>query len=152
MRHFCVLLALFAACLAACDARPTPTPTRTPPAAATEAPLATAQTPTDTPTPFSFPAAVQREPTCPDAPVTRLILQERGRVLDDDPRALRMRSNPGTENPIVAQIPIGGVFLVLEGPVCGEAYAWYRVRYRGTEGWVAEGDSEQYYVEPYLPG
>jgi uncharacterized protein YraI len=73
-------------------------------------------------------------------------------VLEDDPRALRMRAAPGTQHPIVAQIAVGSLFFVLEGPVCGESYAWYRVRYQGEEGWVAEGDGSQYYAEPYLPG
>lgn len=112
-----------------------------------------ALTPTESATAFIFSNRVQpRERFCPDAPATRLILQERGRVTDEDDRALRMRESPGTDNPIVAQIPVGGVFFVLEGAVCEEVYAWYRVRYRGDEGWIAEGDLEVYYVEPYLPG
>jgi hypothetical protein len=105
-----------------------------------------------TPTPFVFPVAVPATPVCPEAPRTRLIIQERGRVMDDDPRALRMRSGPGTGNDIIDQLPINSVFLVLEGPVCGEDYAWWRVRHRNKEGWIAEGEPNYYYVEPYLPG
>jgi hypothetical protein len=63
-----------------------------------------------------------------------------------------MRESAGTDAKIVAQIPINNTFLVLEGPVCAEKYAWFYVRYRNQEGWIAEGDAKLYYVEPYLPG
>lgn len=109
-------------------------------------------TPSITPTPYQFSIVPSPTSICETTLRTRLILQERGQVLDDDPRQLRMRSEPGTDKAIVAQIPINAVFLVLEGPVCEEQYAWFLVRYRDKEGWIAEGDNEQYYVQPYLPG
>jgi uncharacterized protein YraI len=73
-------------------------------------------------------------------------------VLDDDDRDLRMRAGPGTTYEIVAQIEVNQVFLVLDGPQCAEGYTWFLIRYRGNEGWIAEGSSEGYFVEPYLPG
>lgn len=118
----------------------------------TSAPSATPQ-PSETPTPFVF-AQVAAEPArpCPDAPPTRMILHERGRVLDDDPRELRMRSSPGVNNSIVMTLPLKAVFLVLDGPRCADTYTWFYVRYRNSEGWIAEGEEEFYYIEPYLPG
>lgn len=109
-------------------------------------------TPDWTVTPFQFPAAIPPTPICEGALRSRLILYERGRVLDDDDRALRMRSGPGTSYEIVAQIRVNQVFLVLEGPRCGEGYTWFLIQYRGVEGWIAEGSSDGYFVEPYLPG
>ncbi len=108
--------------------------------------------PRQTPTLFIFPAAVVATPECQNAPRSRLIIHERGRVTDEDPSRLRMRSGPGTQNTIVAQLAVDTVFFVLEGPVCGDTYAWWRVRYRDQEGWIAEGEPGLYYVEPYLPG
>lgn len=89
---------------------------------------------------------------CPGAPETRLILYERGRVSDRDPDALNLRAGPGTNFSILDRMPPGVVFFVLEGPICAQSYAWYRVDFRGEEGWIAEGDRGRYYVDPYPPG
>jgi len=38
---------------------------------------------------------------------------------------------------------------ILEGPVCMNSQYYLQVRSElGTEGWVAEGDSEGYFLEP----
>lgn len=123
------------------------TPTATPTFVATLAPP-----PTVTPTAFRF-SSIETTPTlaCPDAPPTRLILHERGRVSDEDERSSFVRSAPGTQNDDVLSLPVGAIFLVLDGPVCEGDYAWFLIRYRTTEGWIAEGESDLYYVEPYLP-
>lgn len=109
-------------------------------------------TPPVTPTSFVFPAAIQPTPVCSGAPRPRLIIHERGRVTDEDEDDLRLRNGPGTSNNILTNLKVHNVFLVLEGPVCSEQYLWWRVRYRTYEGWIAEGEEDYYYVEPYLPG
>jgi hypothetical protein len=106
-----------------------------------------------TSTPFFFPTPPPSPtPFCAGAPRRRLILQERGQVLPDDPRPVNLRSDPGTDNDVLAQIPVKALFFVLDGPVCEGEYTWFKVRYRGREGWLAEGDLTSYYVEPYFPG
>ena len=89
---------------------------------------------------------------CAPAPPSRLILRERARVSTADPRPLNMRDGAGTSHPVIAQIPASGVFYVLEGPTCGQNYAWYRVEFEGLAGWIAEGDDKAYFVELYPPG
>ena len=89
---------------------------------------------------------------CPNALPNRLILYERGRVTSDDPAPLNLRSGPRTTFEILETIPSSGVFFVLEGPRCSEQYAWFRIDYRGQQGWIAEGSSSVYFVEQYLPG
>lgn len=98
-------------------------------------------------------------PICDDAPASRLIVGERARVLSDDPRPLNLRMRPEREaaaTTVIAQIPIGALFYVLEGPVCAEQFAWFQVAYRDgdktTIGWIAEGQNASYFVEPYPPG
>jgi hypothetical protein len=91
-------------------------------------------------------------PACSSALPNRLILYERGRVTSDDPAPLNLRSGPRTTFEILETIPSGGVFFVLEGPRCSEQYAWYRIDYRGRQGWIAEGSSTAYFVEQYRPG
>lgn len=135
---------------------PTPVPDsldtpRTPQAARTRT-LPT-RTPTRAASPTPPPTAVS---VCDDAPPTRLIVGERGRVLRDDPRPLRVRAAAGTETTIIDQIPVSSLFYVLEGPVCAGEFAWYQIVYRDdadtTTGWIAEGEQAVYYVEPYPPG
>ncbi len=91
-------------------------------------------------------------PVCPSAPPSRLILHTRARVSTQDPRPLNLRDGPGTNSHVIAQIPPSGVLYVLEGPRCSQSYAWYRIEYNGIVGWIAEGDSQAYYVEVYPPG
>lgn len=118
-----------------------------------------AQTPTDpapTPTPYRLPADFVPAARCPGVDIVpRLILHERGRVRDEEnDTPLRLRSAPitSTARNILTQIPVNGVFLVLQGPVCGQTYLWYFVRYRDRQGWIAEGQDDIYFVEPYLTG
>ncbi|NWF69547.1 MAG: SH3 domain-containing protein [Chloroflexi bacterium] len=130
--------------LAACAAPPTPT--RAPLVRATvviaEAP------PRSSPTPSLAPTV----PVCPGAPSVQLIRNARGRVLDDDPRPLNMRSAPGIASAIVWSIGVNTIFDVLDGPVCADGYNWFYIRYDDLEGWIAEGDNTSYFVEPFLPG
>jgi hypothetical protein len=99
------------------------------------------------PTPPPTPTSV-----CAPAPPSRLILHERARVSVEDPRPLNMRDGAGTSHPVIAQIPASGIMYVLEGPSCGQTYAWYRVEYQGLAGWIAEGDDKAYFVDVYPPG
>jgi hypothetical protein len=133
--------------MAACAPRPSDSATpANPPQSAQAADL-------PTPTLYVMPTPPPKSPPfCPGAPKERLILQERGRVLPDDPRPINMRSEPGVDNDVLVQIPIRAVFYVLEGPLCEGDFTWYKIRYLGREGWIAEGDLTSYYVEPYLPG
>ncbi len=109
-----------------------------------------------TPTPYVLPADFVPSTRCPGVDIVpRLILHERGRVRDEEnDTPLRLRSAPDTTNAknILTQIPVNGVFLVLNGPLCGQTYLWYFVRYRDRMGWIAEGQDDIYFTEPYLPG
>ncbi|MEQ8675994.1 MAG: DUF4062 domain-containing protein [Aggregatilineales bacterium] len=123
---------------------PTSTPTDTPTATATLTPSATF---TATSTPTIVPSAI---PTCTGAPQSRLFPGSLGRVLDDDSRALRVRSGPGTSFELLDQIQVGQTFRVLSPPTCDGEYAWFWIAYGGRgalDGWVAEGDFESYFVE-----
>lgn len=88
----------------------------------------------------------------------RLIVRERGRVSAEDPSPLNVREGPGTSfDPPLGNIPVGGIFYVLEGPTCSPIYAWYRVEYvdeagETLTGWIAEGNTSRYFVETYPPG
>ncbi|MEO8612052.1 MAG: SH3 domain-containing protein [Chloroflexota bacterium] len=143
----CICLLMVCLLAAGCGAPLVAQPNATNRAAAE---VSTRIPPTDTPfvLPTPPPPAL---PLCPDAPRPRLILNERARVLPDDPRPINLRGGPGTDNNTITSIPILEIFFVLNGPVCKGNYAWYEVQYGVYQGWVAEGDLSSYYVEPYLP-
>ena len=91
-------------------------------------------------------------PACDSTPQTRMIVGERGRVTDEDTLPLNVRSQPGTDSAIEGKLNILDIFLVVVGPRCRDGYVWYLIDYEDLRGWIAEGDSLKYYIEPYLPG
>lgn len=93
-----------------------------------------------------------REPLCPETPLSRLILYERGQVTENNNESLNLRAGPGTGFRILRRMPPGSVFFVMGGPECGSSYTWFRVQFEELEGWIAEGDFNEYYTQPYLPG
>lgn len=93
-----------------------------------------------------------RAPLCPDAPVSRLIVYERGQVTQNNDESLNLRAGPGTSFRILRRMPPGSIFFVIGGPECGSSYTWFRVQFEELEGWIAEGDFNEYYTQPYLSG
>ncbi len=96
-------------------------------------------------------------PVCVGTLPSRVVLHERARVAYSDPSPLNVRASVGTSGDILGEIPAGGVFFVLDGPICTTRYTWYLVEYHSSssqlEGWVAEGDSTNgYFVEPFPLG
>ena len=89
---------------------------------------------------------------CGDAPQQRLVVFERGRVTDDDDETLNLRAGSGVNFDILTRLEPGELFFVLEGPVCSGGFLWFRVQAGAIVGWLAEGDDESYYTEPYLTG
>jgi uncharacterized protein YraI len=74
---------------------------------------------------------------------------ERARVvIEGDDRSNRIRNGAGTGFDEIGRIPPGAEFDVLEGPVCNDGYAWWRVEYNGLIGWTAESDEVTYWLEP----
>jgi serine/threonine-protein kinase len=129
---------------------PTDTPTHTPQPTATPTVTITHTLPPvpTTPVPSSTPPALVN---CPGALPSRLVPGGRGIVSELDPLPVNVRSGPGTTLPRVAQIPVRSTFDVLEGPVCAQNLAWYRIRTSTRiEGWIAEGDIA-YFVDPLPP-
>lgn len=137
------------------------TPTSTPTATHTPTPtIRPTSTPTNTVAPSNTPGAtatatITRTPirpalvNCSGALPSRLYPGAEGIVLDDDSRALNIRSGPGTGSPRIDQLRVRERFFVLEGPVCQNNLAWYRISYGGgvLDGWIAEGDTS-YFVMP----
>ena len=69
--------------------------------------------------------------TCPGFLPSRLRENFGGRVTPG--AANRMRSGPGLGFDQVGQIPGSEYFFVIEGPICADSMAWWRVNYNGIE-------------------
>lgn len=138
--------------LNACSDLATPQPSAT--ASVAQRPIRT--TPTDNVTAIVTVMPAQpipsSTPACEDAAPTRMILFERGQVSDEDTRVLNVRESPGIDAPILGTLTILEIFFVIDGPRCRDGYVWYYILHEAVEGWVAEGDFDVYYIEPYLPG
>lgn len=149
MRYWLIIITL---CLLGCSTAtvsPSVVPTINATAVPSETivPLAETAMPTEAAA-ITTPIVVQ----CPDAPEIRLIIQERGRVTDDNNETLNLRGGPSISYDIIIALSPSAEFFVLDGPTCSDGFAWFRVRYRDQTGWLAEGDIDLYYVEPYLTG
>jgi hypothetical protein len=79
----------------------------------------------------------------------RLVVGGQGRVIENLPPN-NVRSEPTIGSPRLGEIPGGGVFTVIGGPVCADNYAWWQVDYNGLVGWTAEGEGITYWLEPLV--
>ena len=96
--------------------------------------------------------------TCPNAPATRLVVGQTVIVLSDDPRPINVRAQANTTANVIAQLPPGTQFKIVAGPVCANNYVWWQINspaqtINGTKtpaivGWVAEGDTQHYFIGP----
>jgi hypothetical protein len=80
---------------------------------------------------------------------SRLIAGQTGRVTNGLPNVLRSQPYRGYDSVILVNIPAGGVFTVIAGPNCSEGMTWWLVSYNGINGFTAEGQGDQYWLEPY---
>lgn len=92
---------------------------------------------------FSGTVNGQSPQECSLAP--RLEIGSRARVLPAN--VMNLRQQPTTNSPIIGQIPASGVFNVLDGSRCAGGHNWWQINYLGIMGWVAEGDSQGYWLE-----
>ena len=84
---------------------------------------------------------------CPPAPPSRVTAGMRARITYTDGTPLRLRESPtGT---VIRNIAEGVSFDIIGGPTCASGYTWWQIRQDdGITGWVAEGDSDGYFIEP----
>jgi hypothetical protein len=87
---------------------------------------------------------------CPNAQPTRLRLNGFAFLTYDPPIPNRARIGPGLGFDAKGLVKPGQVMQLTSGPICSGESVWWKVdvKYSGLTGWVAEADSEQYYLEP----
>jgi hypothetical protein len=84
--------------------------------------------------------------TCPGFMESRLWPNSFARVTPGD--ANNLRDQPSASGNMIGSIPGEEIFAVLEGPVCAENMAWWRVQYLGQMGWTPEGQGNVYWLDP----
>lgn len=72
-----------------------------------------------------------------------------GRVTYTDGTRTRLRANPTVSSSILLEMDEGTQFVVLDGPVCADGYAWWKIWLGSLVGWSAES-LDHYYIEPSL--
>ena len=90
------------------------------------------------------------EDTCSGVVAPRLTIGQQARVAFTDGAPLNVRNAPnGTQ---IGQMAEGTQFTVLSGPTCQDGFNWWQINSTtGLAGWVAEGDNDTYFVEPFSP-
>ena len=85
---------------------------------------------------------------CLGTPTSQLQLTRPGRVTFTNGTPVNIRQSPGGDK--TGTEPEGATFIVNDGPTCKDGYAWWYLNFDadGAYGWVAEGDAQQYYIEP----
>ena len=87
---------------------------------------------------------------CPDAPPSRLHPGMKARVAAYPPLPNRVRSGPGKSYARIGWVQVGEEMEILDGPSCANHWVWWKIRSleTGLVGWTAEGDFENYWLEP----
>jgi len=125
---------------------PTPSVTFTPSITFTPSATPTATvTPTATLTPV-FP--ITSTTICDASVPPRMVIGASGQVTPGIPN--NIREGAGSSTKYIGEIPVGGMFTVLEGPTCASGLAWWKVNYNGMIGWTPEGQKGDYWIEPVL--
>ena len=107
-------------------------------------------TPSYTKTPIITPTAF----ACPKAPKIRVTVGNSAKVIQ---ATTRLRSTPEVSENVTFLLAEGDELKIIDGPICSlrpgrkDYYVFWKVSvlFRSLEGWVAEGDSDFYYIMPY---
>jgi hypothetical protein len=94
---------------------------------------------------------------CVNAPKMRVKVGDSARVAASQGPALRLRRDPAIANDNILKLLSKGTILeIIDGPLCvtdpnsGDEFVFWKVSIPGNplQGWVAEGDAQNYYIEP----
>ncbi len=102
-------------------------------------------------------SAAAQQVACPGAPPTRFAVGVQGTVSPTAPGTvstpLRVRNQPSKTGQILLQLRDGAQFSVTGGPKCADGYLWWQIKTdNNVTGWVAEGDTSGYYIDPVAGG
>jgi hypothetical protein len=104
-------------------------------------------TPTPSPTPFRTvtPVPTLTPIVCPGSLPAMFTVGDYVRISPGPPNNLR--SGPTLNSRIVGQLQASTELEIVGGPVCADGYTWWQVRRLRQEGWTAQGDHNEYWLE-----
>lgn len=101
--------------------------------------------------PFSQVTPGQAQSPCDGLIAPRLTMGSTARVTS--PYGLSLKDSPRTGAAGAVEralLPFGTVVRVLDGHSCNLGYVWWQVQLPdGTTGWAAEGDANEYFLQPH---
>lgn len=83
---------------------------------------------------------------------SRLEIGKLVQLIGNEPN--RVRKEPQKGDNVVGQFVADETYILLDGPVCAERLVWWEIadpRLPGGSGWTAEGDCQDYWLEPVNP-
>jgi hypothetical protein len=87
---------------------------------------------------------------CGNAPQPRLLHASSARVTFSNGVNVSVRSGPGTSYKKIDSLPEGTKMYMRSAPTCADGYIWWKVAIgKKLEGWVAEGEPGNYFIEPW---
>ncbi len=86
---------------------------------------------------------------CTNTIETQIIKGDNVRVTYSNGIPVRLRSEPVIKSStFITQFNEGTQLEVLDGPSCNEGYVWWYVQSGKYKGWIAEGTSSNWFIEP----
>lgn|GEM_PF-1042036 len=131
-----------------------PLPTSTPAVQATAAIANTIVSTTNAVNTPNSPAVPVVVPVnCPNAPSTNFAVGLQGEVRKAQagtPNSVRVRDSASTSGKVLTNLPESTPFTVIGGPQCVSGFVWWQIKTNAGDisGWVAEGDSNSYFILP----
>jgi WD40 repeat protein len=83
---------------------------------------------------------------------TRLAIGDLVQLMGEVPS--RVRSAPQKGENVVGEFISDEIYILLDGPVCADGLVWWEIadpRLPDGSGWTAEGDGQEYWLEPVNP-
>ena len=92
----------------------------------------------------------QSEFQCENDIYTRIRVGDQARVTYTNGIDVNLRLEPILKSSTwITQFSEGTKMRVLNGPACNEGYVWWFVQSGSHKGWIAEGTSNNWFIEPY---
>lgn len=86
-------------------------------------------------------------PECPGAPDSRLSVGAFVQPAESE-GAPTLHMTPDAASAVIARLPDEAFYRVLDGPVCAAGNWWWLIEHDGDNGWVAEGQGDNYALAP----
>ncbi len=88
-----------------------------------------------------------KDVNCRGTQPSRLKPNDQARVISD---LTAIKRSPSRRSTNLDLMRTGDELVILEGPFCADNLAWYKVLWlkKNLEGWAAEGDAREYWLEP----